>query len=746
VHIFRALTERQRFVIFLCALSLIAIAAYSRNLFSFFISDDFIILNWLRDAHSRPWELWDQFTGPWLGMQAIKYYRPISMCLWLIEYSLWKESYTAYIWIDLTLLLASGILVMLIAFELQEAYQLVSTNNQKPLWYFPLVSFGCFVLYPLHPETVVWMCNGFVLFETLFSLLSIWAYLRWLRQRETWAFCGALIALFLALLSKETAVATPFIVTVLAILTPTKRCTTSTKIISVAFFWLVFAAYALIRRLALGEFIGGWPANTVFYSHSPVKEFAFSIWKVIVPLSAANNLNKLIGPILWIALLAPAIFFSVKHLRTIEHRYRWAFSLSIWFLLAIIPPYRFFLIDRNLLHSVFAYPCTVPLSIVLGFCLASLPRFSPLALIVPSFFLLSSLEVSINSRPWAEAGAQVEQFIRQLRKVYENIEGDPPLKIIGLDWENNGAYVFLNALSGITRYPFLNRDIHNCSYLDGRDTLFPVGLAKTMMADGKAALLVYRWQMEDLRLSKINLSQAKPQSSHSCLIKLDKTENGDYPLAKGELDCLKTGILKVKISSPTEATPPISGVTLFFRNDAVPKYNQWDTCRSEPCLSNPKAGEFVFALRDLPDWTFGGACHSIKVLGARQQMWQTIEIAPMAEADLAPTLTTVIGKEPLIRFADILDISIGTPCTINFDAARIKDSTAVICEIRTPSPDNPFRLIPISVLTDKHTRGQLSFVPSKFGKSRIFVRLRAVRADGSMTGWWSDQICLGNKS
>jgi len=769
-EMFKKMSPRQTFMILLCALIVATTCAYWQNLFSFFVSDDFMNLAWIRQhANAHPIDFWSQFTKPFLDVQQVKYYRPLCGTLWLVEYLIWRDNCSAFILVNLLLLIASSAIAMGIAHEFQLAYNLSIKNHSSSSsssssfpWLFPLCSFGCFALYPLHSEMVVWMSNGFVLCETFFSLLSIWFYLRWQRLGQIQTLIASSGALALALLSKESAVIMPILLSLLALLTPGPQGnsavmnprTVARRLRSSSVFWIVFSLYMIARRLALGEFIGGWAANVNFYGHAPAKEVAFSLYKIFVPLSSANQFNELIGPILWLALIVPTGILGIRTIQNTKQGWRFAATLLSWFVLALVPPYRFLVIDKNLLHSVFSYPCTVPLCIFLGLGIASLPKRMPQILIGALLLSLSAVELWMNNSAWYQAGLQTKQFAQQLRSAYANIQGDPAIKIVGLPWEKNGAYVFLNAVTGMTRKPFLTIDAQNCSYIDGRDPLFPVGLAKTMIDEGKTGIALYRWQANDKMLIKIesnspSANEEEQQQKNKRFV-VHATKEGEYQILQGGLDCWRNGFLKIKVKvdgGNEQVSQPVAqpALRLYFENDAVPNYNNWDNwdnCSSDPSLSDSPEDEFVFPLRDLPDWTFGGNCTRIKIVGPKHSHPYITDIESIPDRDLIPKQTITVNDVPLSRMVE----TVAPPLKLYFDVSKIKACTEVLCEIKKIDPATYGSQQLVKTIVDKHVKGELSFASKDMQAGTCLIRFRGRRIDGSWAGWWSDQICVKAKS
>src|SRR5262249_1894999 len=85
--------------------------------------------------------------------------------------------------------------------------QPVSTMQQftstKQLVAWAIYSGTLFALYPLHCEPVNWLIGRQDLLMTLFSLCSLWCYIRWRVSSQKKFLVGSLVSAVLALLCKE---------------------------------------------------------------------------------------------------------------------------------------------------------------------------------------------------------------------------------------------------------------------------------------------------------------------------------------------------------------------------------------------------------------------------------------------------------------------------------------------------------------------------------------------------------------
>jgi protein O-mannosyl-transferase len=128
-----------------------------------------------------------------------------------------------------------------------------------------------FALHPLHVESVAWVAERKDVLCAFFWMLTLWAYVGYVRRRSAGGYARVLLLFFLALLAKPTAVTLPFVLLLLDIW-PLKRVTltrrdefVSTLLRLIREKWLLFllsaAACVLTYWAQSGRGLGSAVAN-----------------------------------------------------------------------------------------------------------------------------------------------------------------------------------------------------------------------------------------------------------------------------------------------------------------------------------------------------------------------------------------------------------------------------------------------------------------------------------------------------
>ncbi|MBN2209142.1 MAG: glycosyltransferase family 39 protein [Candidatus Coatesbacteria bacterium] len=178
-----------------CTLYVLLVAAgvslFSNSLSVPFWEDDFIYLR--QDLDQSIDRLLGHFEP---GTQTYWFYRPFVELSWSLEYLLWGKNPAGYRITNIIVHLLSTILLALI----------LSKVIKAPFWA-AFASAAVFLVHPANQCTVVWLSNRFDLFYTLFYLLSLLCFAKYLgRERKLSLYLLSLFAFVLSVLSKENAI------------------------------------------------------------------------------------------------------------------------------------------------------------------------------------------------------------------------------------------------------------------------------------------------------------------------------------------------------------------------------------------------------------------------------------------------------------------------------------------------------------------------------------------------------------
>lgn len=232
----------------LCVVALVTALSYARALDRYFVADDFPILRYLAQG-----DFWETFgailSDPWLGLTYIKFYRPFSTLVLHGEFALFGVWSAGYLWIHLGIHLLNTVLLHRVARRL----------TRDPIT--PLVAALLFALYPLGPNTVVFVGAFATLFYAAPFLGAVLLFLRHLDEGRWIDLAGSLFCFALAMGCYEAALVLPGVLAAADALFfsfADGRRHWRALLTRQLPFVLLIAVYFPLRRAILGTFTGGY--------------------------------------------------------------------------------------------------------------------------------------------------------------------------------------------------------------------------------------------------------------------------------------------------------------------------------------------------------------------------------------------------------------------------------------------------------------------------------------------------------
>lgn len=684
-------------------LALILIAtlfAYSPVLFNFFNGDDYVHLTWLANAIHHPELIWRNFYTSWLDGTTTKFYRPLISVFMVSDYAIWGVNGLGFRLTNITFHFAATAFIYFIAANLQETLSddsAKTTGNELTkeggpsrinvsaiLW--PAAASAFFALHPLHPEAVAWITGRVDSVVTAFCTASFYFYIKW---RRTGALTHAVLAaltMILGLLSKEMAITLPAVFAWTEIIyggnwdkTQTgkpifqwladsaKRCAVRTIP-----FWLILAAYFVVRYFALGTFVGGYDDSLFFISN--MKEFIsgwlHALMTLIVPINRSlMGSHHLISKI-WPAAIAGAGVLLAANLVLDQRVRRHALFKIGWLALCLIPVYKLFNIAPDLQGSRLAYLATVPVCMLLT--LGMYPSFRLVnkawyrisqTVVLCAVLVLSSYLLWNNNLPWKSAGEETTKIQTELRSLFATIDGDPQTLFLGLPDQIDGAYTCRNALDGMTKKPQLQRDIRNCLMVNAFEPILPFGFLKESIAEKNKEILIYRWDATQGKFIKVEIGKADASSfktwSGEELQKIlsipeqkskpklsyltpgaeisTAANSGEIELDLGSNPCFNSDFIIVNavMAEPAAAE---TGIDLLYSNDMYPDFELRRRAHTT-FKSGEKEQTFIFGLRGLPEWSLGGNTHKFRLLVPPSSTFRISSIELAAPQKVTPLIS-----------------------------------------------------------------------------------------------------------
>ena len=329
------------------------LAFYGPALGHWFVSEDFLLLRFL--AGHPPWRhpLAD-LTGPWLGISAVSFYRPASTLLLALEGWLFGAHPLPFNLVHVAVHAGNAWLVYAFATRIRGVGATTA-----------LAAALLFAVYPLHPNTVLFIASFATLFAAAFVLGALVAYQRF-RQVGGRGWLAASLGLFaLALGSYEAAAILPLLVLAYELLVVgsgdgrgaggaggaggaepfSRKAVAGTiglrRFLPAAAFFALLALYLVVRKAIFGVVLGGYrELGQTLLSPRPAelaRSLAESIFRLYAPVYR-HPAGEVAPDLLLVAVLGAPLAVALatrRHLGTAPFR-RWLFGW-VWTLAALAP-------------------------------------------------------------------------------------------------------------------------------------------------------------------------------------------------------------------------------------------------------------------------------------------------------------------------------------------------------------------------------------------------------------------------
>ena len=228
-------------------LLLVSFLLYANSVVNGFVYDDHTQIEHNPYVHSLKYA-GQIFASPLAAEQGKQvppnFYRPIVNFSFLLCYELFGLSPYGF---HLISILLNCIVVWLVF--------VVSAKLFSNEW-FGLIAAAFFALHPIHTEPVDWIDGISDLYLAVFYLLAFWLFLRQTEKppRAAWIRAGMVASFALALLSKETAVTFPVLVSVYEHFYSSDRFATSwtQKLSRYGWSWVTALVFLVVRAMVLG--------------------------------------------------------------------------------------------------------------------------------------------------------------------------------------------------------------------------------------------------------------------------------------------------------------------------------------------------------------------------------------------------------------------------------------------------------------------------------------------------------------
>jgi tetratricopeptide (TPR) repeat protein len=468
-------------------------------------------------------------------------YRPATMCLFIIEYSVFGANPAGFHLVNL-------LLYFLIAVQLFYFLQKLLSNYNS---YYPFIIVLLFLLHPIHTEVVANIKSQDELLSGLFILLALNYFIRWNNGNDKKHLIGSCLLFLAALFSKESSIAYILIFPALLWLLFNTSILNSFKKASPLF--LMGGLFLALRFIALQDVFQGYETSArenILYAATSLNEIwatKFEILfhyftKAIFPnnLSWDYSFNQIpvvtfssYRPIVSILLCVLCVFVFIKNLKNNQEI---AFGV-FWFLVLLAPTCNLFIMNGTTFGERFLFmPIlgAVIIAVVLGkifLRLDSSPspfkasrNFTMGFVIVASLFLFQSIS---RASDWKD------NFTLFQSGVVSSPNSARTNVALATEYMNKAEKEMIpqsrNSLVDSALVYFYKTVQIDTTF---SDAWYKLGLIHAIKADNTMALAYYRtairynpknvFALNNLGALYVNLQQ--PDSAYSCFVQSYKAE------------------------------------------------------------------------------------------------------------------------------------------------------------------------------------------------------------------------------
>lgn len=420
--------DRRLLAFCLVAYLLMGTALYSRTLGSFFLSDDFDLINGLHG--SGGWRFWISGGGGWMRPGA-------AFSVWL-DGAVSGKCPVAYHVTNVLLHSFNAFAVTLLALAIGRVGDDVGWLRRGGSCLAGLL----FLVLATHTEPVSWIsCRGDLL-AAFFSLLSVLGYVLYLQRRRLGFLGASLVSFAVALMAKESALAVlPIVVIFGLFLVPDQ----SSKLRRIAPHAAVTLGYVILRSLLVSGVVGGYGAGVHLRLNAEVvgKLFVYFPSRVLIPGLGTIDVGGLVVPANVIVFGAGVVAIIAASARGRQRRLtRTVFVMAAASLAALLPVFNLSVSTWNSEGTRFLYLPSAFFVITLVVALGRVLHGRTLAVVGTALVVLSAGGTYYLNENWRTAGQLAHEIVEDVCRAPEGRR----VVVINVPDSVRGAYVFRNGI------------------------------------------------------------------------------------------------------------------------------------------------------------------------------------------------------------------------------------------------------------------------------------------------------------
>jgi hypothetical protein len=534
-------------------LALLITIAFGYCLSGYFLADDTWQVQFAyRVMHGESHLLFDNFFNSYLGVPSLDFYRPLLGFTYLSDYLIFGINPWGYYLTNLVLAWLAAL------FFFMSVRALTRDFGSSRSFCCALSAAVLFASSPLHCEDICWISGRADLLAAVFYLPAFYlAILSWQATEKVQSlklYCFSLLLYVLSLMSKESAVGLPILVSALPLISRSGAAENKSKFkhwlkFSLPFF-LLLLPYFVIRTVSLGDPIGGYSGDMgkallpllIYRWVDPI-----TLWRLIFPLPNCifpdQNGFYLVIESLYAAILG---LFIVR-LATQRLNWRGLLFVAIMIIQALLPLYALWGLDQDLHNQRVYYFLTLPMALCLPLMVFAPKvddRKSAQAMVLSQgvetflniamaavFSVLALVFASISfavTASWVDGGSQVRALMAQSAKLVESQE--KPVIVLGIPKNLAAAHILLFGLCyrELFEPPFRPKSISDRlltfhSSVAGPEEPINSTRFKRLLASNEAAG-PYVWSVKDKNFKLIKYAPVTTSNELAAPINLELAE------------------------------------------------------------------------------------------------------------------------------------------------------------------------------------------------------------------------------